>query len=194
MSKLNKKYLQIIETGRDLFWKYGIKRVTIEEVCSKANVSKMTFYKHFSNKNHLVKQILDYIYDEGIRHYRSIMDSDKLYREKVADLVKLKIDATNDISHEFLNDYYSIMDNKLKGYLQNLMEKYTKIFLTDFIKAQKTGDIRADLKPEFIIYFINHMVILVNDPALNALYPDAQEMILELMNLLFYGIMPRTES
>jgi len=42
----NQKYNQIIDTSKKLFWKYGIKRVTIEEICREAGVSKMTFYKH----------------------------------------------------------------------------------------------------------------------------------------------------
>ena len=46
----NPKYLDIFKTAKDLFWKYGIKRVSIEEICKEAKVSKMTFYKFFPNK------------------------------------------------------------------------------------------------------------------------------------------------
>jgi AcrR family transcriptional regulator len=46
----NQKYLKILAAGRDLFWKHGFKRVTIEEVCREAGASKMTFYKFFENK------------------------------------------------------------------------------------------------------------------------------------------------
>ena len=41
---------QIVKIGKDLFYKYGIKRVSVEEICAKANVSKMTFYKFYNNK------------------------------------------------------------------------------------------------------------------------------------------------
>ena len=41
---------QILKTGKELFWKYGFKLVTIEEICKEAGVSKMTYYKYFTNK------------------------------------------------------------------------------------------------------------------------------------------------
>ena len=62
------------------------------------------------------------------------------------------------------------------------------------IEAQRKGEIRQDIKPEFINFFLDLMVKLVNDPSLNKIYPDAQEMILELTNFFFYGILPRAEN
>ena len=129
MSKHNKKYIQVINTARDLFCKYGIRRVTVEEICVEAGVSKMTFYKFFTNKVDLVKHLLVYIYEDGLLQYRSIMDSDIPYSEKVTELIKMKIEATNDMSHEFLNDYYSMMDTDLKDFIQELTEKNNSIIL-----------------------------------------------------------------
>ena len=54
----SKKKLQIVETAKDLFMRYGIRRVTIDEICRTAGASKMTFYKYFSNKIALLKEIL----------------------------------------------------------------------------------------------------------------------------------------
>ena len=44
MTKLkSKKQLELLKIARELFWKHGFKRVSIEEICQKASVSKMTF-------------------------------------------------------------------------------------------------------------------------------------------------------
>ncbi|WP_372931944.1 TetR/AcrR family transcriptional regulator, partial [Mariniphaga sediminis] len=56
-NKKSKKYLEIMKTARELFWKHGFRRVTIQEICEKAGVSKMTFYKHFPNKIDLAKTV-----------------------------------------------------------------------------------------------------------------------------------------
>ena len=58
MDAKTKKQDQIIQAGRHLFWKYGMKRVSIEEICREAGVSKMTFYKYFANKTALALYIL----------------------------------------------------------------------------------------------------------------------------------------
>ena len=62
-SNSNKSQL-IVETATDLFMRYGVKRVTVEEICQTAKISKMTFYKYFKNKKvlaeHIIYSILDY--------------------------------------------------------------------------------------------------------------------------------------
>ncbi|MEA1885868.1 MAG: TetR/AcrR family transcriptional regulator [Bacteroidota bacterium] len=188
------KRKQILVTAKELFWKHGIKRVTVEEICSRASVSKMTFYKHFSNKNDLVKHILDNLYSESMKKYSNIMSSEKKYKDKVAGLYRLKLEATDAISHEFLNDFYDSGDEELKEYLNKKVEENLNPIIKDLRNAQDKGKIRKDIKPEFINFFLNHMVKLVNDPALNSLYPSAQEMILELTNFFFYGILPPGEK
>jgi len=56
----------VLKTGKELFWKFGFKRVTIEEVCKEAGISKMTFYKFFTNKIDLVKIIMNDILQESL--------------------------------------------------------------------------------------------------------------------------------
>ena len=54
-SNHNKKIQQLVTTAQELFMRHGIRRVTVEEICSEANISKMTFYKYFKNKIELTK-------------------------------------------------------------------------------------------------------------------------------------------
>ena len=68
---------------------------------------------------------------------------------------------------------------------------FAKIIEQRIQEAQKRGDIRKDLKPEFIMYFLNKMMELIQDEHLESLYPNPQDLIMELTNFFFYGIMPR---
>jgi AcrR family transcriptional regulator len=45
------------EPIRDLFFRIGIKSVTMDNVCSELGISKRTLYQKFNDKNHLVKEI-----------------------------------------------------------------------------------------------------------------------------------------
>ena len=73
---MNSKKKQIVNTARELFWKHGFRRVSVEELCREANVSKMTFYKHFRNKDELVKFIIDTLTGTAMKKYREIMQMD----------------------------------------------------------------------------------------------------------------------
>lgn len=187
----NQKFQQIITTAKDLFWKFGIKRVTIEEICQEANVSKMTFYKHFKNKKELIKYLINHLLDKGMQKYRAIMDSNIPFTEKVIKTLDLKMEQTMDMSNEFFNDYVRHADSEMIDLLQQKRNEMMGSILNDYIEAQKMGDIRKDIKPEFILYFLNQSVEMIKDKQLEKMYDNPQDMIMEFTNFFFYGVLPR---
>ena len=50
---------QIIEAARDLFSTYGYKRVSMDEIAKKANVTKKTVYSYFKSKEDLLKYCIN---------------------------------------------------------------------------------------------------------------------------------------
>ena len=65
---------QIIKTAGELFFRLGIRSVSIDDICHEIGMSKKTFYVYFASKDELVEQLLnaniDYIagkMDELIR-------------------------------------------------------------------------------------------------------------------------------
>ncbi|MBE9517772.1 MAG: TetR/AcrR family transcriptional regulator [Bacteroidetes bacterium] len=187
----NPKRDLILETGKVLFWKFGYKRVTIEEVCKEAGVSKMTYYKYFANKIELVKTIMDNILRVSLDKYKNIMASDIPYPEKVVALIHLKKDQIENMSSEFFKDYLQSGDPELISYLEQLSGESMQMFVDDFRKAQEDGDIRQDLKIEFIMYVMNHLVEMAQEDALLNIYDEPQDLVMEITNFLFYGILNR---
>ena len=187
----NPKRDLIQETGKTLFWKFGYKRVTIEEICKEAGVSKMTYYKYFTNKIALVKTIMDSILQVSLTKYKSIMASDLPYPEKVVELIHLKKDQVEHMSSEFFKDYVQSGDPELISYLEQLSGESMQIFMDDFRKAQDNGDIRKDLKIEFVMHVMNHLIEMAHEDALLNMYEEPQGLVMEITNFLFYGILNR---
>ncbi len=188
--KSNPKRAQILKTGKDLFWKFGIRRVTIEEICKEATVSKMTFYKFFSNKTELVKSIMDEIYTSSVEEYRNFMDSDLPFTEKVARTIQMKREGIKTVSNEFFQDLVKHPEPELSSYMERITNENVKMISDYFTIAQKEGDIRKDINVGFIIYFMNHMLEMSHDENLVSLYDDPRDLIMELTNFLFYGVLP----
>ena len=187
----NPKREQILITGKALFWKFGFKRVTIEEICKEAGVSKMTFYKFFNNKIDLVKTLMDTVMQESLERYNKIMEREIPYPEKVVAMIHLKRDQIKTMSSEFFRDYVQSGDPELISYLEQLTRDNMQKFTDDFKKAQENGDIRRDLKIEFIMYMTNHMIEMAHDDALLNMYNQPQDLVMEITNFLFYGILNR---
>lgn len=191
MPQNSTKAQQIIATAKTLFYRYGFKRVSIEEICREAKASKMTFYKYFKNKNALIIHMMETINREAWAVYESIMQRDVPFKEKVVGMLKLKADNTRGLSPELLQEMHNSNDEELKTYFQQHTENSLKRVMADLAKAQQSGELRQDMKIEFVLYFMNHMFEMVKDEQLTSLYATPQDLIMELNNFFFYGILPR---
>lgn len=192
MDTLNrsKKYIDIYKTGKELFWKYGIKRVTIEEICKEAGVSKMTFYKFFPNKLVLAHYILESIIEDSHQSFHEILNNNSLdFSDKVKEMFFLKLEASKDVSIEFINDIYKGNDSAMIELIANSSKKSLDMFEAFLIDSQKKGLIRKDIKIEFIHYYSNHAMEMFNDKDLLSKYDEPLDLIMEIMNFMFYGLM-----
>jgi len=189
--KRTKKFYQIKDTATTLFKRFGFNRVTIEEICREANVSKMTFYKYFKNKNEFIKFIITDMIEESMKEYDSIMKEDIKYEEKVRKLIDLKMKGTMDISREFMADYLQNADEELSTFFNNYYSSLLKRFYVDLIAAKNEGNIRANIKTEFLLYILNLLIDLAKNETLKAMYDTPQQLIMELTNFYFYGIMEK---
>ena len=187
----NAKCQDILNAAKTMFWKYGIKRVSVQEICKEAGASKMTFYRFFDNKLDLAKTLLDIIFDKGLNEYKEIMAMDIPFAEKVQRTLLAKFRNSQDISQEFITDIYKNQELGLIEYVTERGNAMINLVLDDYEQAQKDGFVRADIKREFIAYQIQKMRAMMLDEQLIALYKNPQELTMELTNFFFYGILER---
>jgi AcrR family transcriptional regulator len=185
------KYNDILKTARELFWKHGFRRVTIQEICEKAGVSKMTFYKHFPNKIELAKTVFSNEIEEGTEKFYQIMEEDISVQEKIKKMILLKVEGTNDISQEFMNDFYLGNEPELQNFVEEKTREAWNGLIKDWRKAQEKGIFRSDFKPEFLLQVSFKLVEILKDDKLAGLYDSTQDFILEFTRFIVYGISKR---
>ena len=186
----NPKRHQILATGKELLWKFGFKRVTIEEICKTSGVSKMTFYKFFPNKLELSKAIMDEIFDENINRIRKLSAEPISPAEKLQKILQLKEEGTRDIGEEFIKDLYTNPEAGLKSYLE---EKSSNIFaeiMKLYEQGKKDGWIRKDLNIPFFLTFTSKVIGIFSEDEMLHYFDSSQELIMEITNLFVYGISP----
>jgi AcrR family transcriptional regulator len=190
----NKKRTLLLTAARELFWKHGFRRVTIEEVCERAGVSKMTFYRFFPNKVDLAKTVFNHVAEEGLQRFRAILAEDTSREEKTRRFVEMKVNSVNSISREFLQDFYVDKELGLKEFIEERTKFLWNEMMQDFRKAQQSGWFRADLKPEFLFFLSQKMMEIITDENLLKLFASPQDMVKELANFFAYGMSPREDS
>jgi AcrR family transcriptional regulator len=187
----NKKYIAIMKAARELFWKHGIRRVSIEEICREAKTSKMTFYRFFPNKIELAKIVMDRYYEQGVLDFRKLIREDCPVSEKMQKMIRMKLEGSSDLSNEFVQDLLSSTSPELSSYFNEKMKFIYSEVINEFKIGQKDGWIRKDLNVEFMFFYFQKTASLLADKDLLSQFRSPQEMILEVTNLIIYGIVPR---
>jgi len=142
----------IISTASRLFEQFGIRSVSIDNVCNELHISKKTFYNYFTQKEELVEAVL--VYQNNIQHEKFL----KIFKNKNAiDSLILTIrEIRKTIGQESL-----AMCNDLEKYYPKVNDKYEQIareeiragferFLNQGIDE---GYFRDDLDVEMIALF-----------------------------------------
>lgn len=189
MSKVPLKKVKIEEAGKELFWKFGIKRVTVEEICEKAEVSKMTFYKYYSNKIDFAETLLDTVLRSSLNNFRELTKSDKSFQEKIQGMFIIKNEAIKNISPVFINDLYKNQEYGLHLKMEELGKISMKIFY-DFLESSKKEKlIRKEVSIDFIINYMNSVSVMIENTDILKDFDSVEEFVMEAMNFMFYGIM-----
>ncbi len=178
----------IVETGRKLFFQHGIRRVSVEEVCREAGVSKMTFYRSFKNKDDLVLHILDQLVDASIAHCELLMKQNAPFAEKMEELMAMKVKMVAQFSKEFMKDLMST-SGKAGLYLLKRRQEADAMMKTFFQDAQKKGEIRTDLNIDFMLHLTECFRQFMSDDSLQSLYPDSATLMKEVSNFYLYGVL-----
>jgi AcrR family transcriptional regulator len=179
-----KKKEQIVKAAEALFTRYGSKRVTVEEICRQARVSKMTFYKHFANKIELVRHIRDLYVEEGFRKFDEIKALDLPFARKIDHMTRWKVEFGMRIHAGFIREMVSIDD---------VVAGVKRRFLDNLKEARSKGEIRDDIDPEFLWMVTEKLSELVKEGTWKEVCSDFSQYQYQARTLIFYGLLSRTE-
>ncbi|MDP4241025.1 MAG: TetR/AcrR family transcriptional regulator [Bacteroidota bacterium] len=187
--KLTKKQ-QIEQKAKELFWKHGFKKVTIDEICKKANVSRKTFYTFYENKTALVIYIFNEVMEEAFTLYEDIINCDAPFSEKIEKIFAYKYEIGETISMEFVADFYNPEAGELLALFNAIIEKSMVLMRNFFQKAQVAGEMNPRLNLDYVMWLMQKTVDLCGTQELMSLFPDADSMTRQVSQSLIYGIMP----
>ncbi len=146
---MDKKTEEIVNAGLELFRKYGIKSVSMDDIASAMGISKKTIYKNVRDKRHLVELVIDKVL-EGNKFHGSKMNSegnavqDYFY---VYEQVKKMINEANFSAEYDLQKYYPDLFKRLVESRKKKMETGIKANLK---KGVEEGFYRKELDIDIV--------------------------------------------
>ena len=183
---LNIKEQQIKKAAFLLFNKYGIKKVSVEEICKSSATSKPTFYKFFPNKKYLAKTLINELINEKLNSYKKIFISDQSLEKQFKEFFKLEIKVSKLISRDFFNDLiqYFPHDDFAKQ-----KEDIVTLFINQ-IKKKNTDNIQKyNVSIDFIIHMLKNDFFNIHiNPSFISMYKDLESATTELAHFISYGL------
>mgnify|MGYP003639685951 CR=1 FL=1 len=194
MKDKSPKTKNILSAAKMLFWKHGIKRVTVEEICREAGCSKMTFYRQFENKSVVAAEVLEVISEEGQASFKALRETNLPFHQKLLEIVKLKNESSKEISREFVEDILREEDPILMAKMAELRTKGQHEFKSFLAEAQSQGHIDKDLNLDFVMTFTDRISHLAIDPMLQSHFETPEGLIEALTSIFLFGIESRKDD
>ncbi|MCR4437202.1 MAG: TetR/AcrR family transcriptional regulator [Eubacteriales bacterium] len=162
--KAQEKRDSIIKAAQKLFAEKGITAVSITDIAAHANVSRVTLFKYFGNKEELAKEAMLSWIEFIMMEYETILSSDLPFHQKLLRLLSLKLTGREKIGEQFIHTT-AWDDPEL---LRIIKEMTTARALPKIIKlideGKQAGDIDSSLDNEAILAYFSAFGPIVRNP------------------------------
>ena len=151
ISDMNNEFENILERVSQLYLKYGVKSVTMDDVARELGISKKTLYQYVSDKSELVEKTVEHV---RICNFSSIKKNSNLpERNAIEDLIKVShhlnaVMKDHSAAYEYdLKKYYPDVHQKLMTERRKMMYESMR---ENIRKGKKEGLYREELNEDFI--------------------------------------------
>jgi TetR/AcrR family transcriptional regulator, cholesterol catabolism regulator len=147
---MNEDFKNILSKVRELYTKYGIKGITMDDVAKELGISKKTLYQHVTDKEDLVSKFVD---NEIAMRKKQICECFKSRYNAIEELFEISIFMNklmreqNPATEHDLKKYYPGQYQKIVNVRREGMVSY---ILLNLEKGKKQGLYRNDMDDEVI--------------------------------------------
>lgn len=186
---MNNELEHIIEKVSQLYQKYGIKSITMDDVSRELGISKKTLYSFVANKDELVERFVDYLLDERNCEMGKIFDMNYNAIEELL--------IVTDHLIKMLKNYNPATVYDLKKYYPQQYERLQKVridnmykaLLSNLRKGKSQGYYRSELNEDIIAkIYVSRMVSNLNSNVFSMEELSSEVFINEMMTYHIHGI------
>ncbi|MCF0056676.1 TetR/AcrR family transcriptional regulator [Dyadobacter sp. CY356] len=181
---------RIIKEAFKLFWRYGIKSVTMDDIAKDLGISKRTIYQHFPDKEAIVILVIEQEL-ESQKCQMDKMDEDQLnpIEQMVlgADYMRVSLAHMNPVVFHDLKKYHPLAWDLFHQYKH---EYITKGIRENLVEGVETGLYRKEINVDMLSILRIEQVLMALDPNI---YPadkfNMMNVQMEFVHHFLHGIL-----
>lgn len=182
---VNEKLSHLLDQVRSIFTRFGVKSVTMDDLCRELSISKKTLYQFVCDKSDLVQKTMKYEIRQDQQEINSILEQhlpaiDELFEitRKVGEKLRhLHPSILYDIQ-KYYPEAWEIMTQHRSGYIVSVIKK-------NILKGQDEGVYRHDLNPEIIAMLFTSKIELLANHSLSSQL-NAHPLEINQQNLIYH--------
>lgn len=143
---------RIIEKAGELFFQYGIKNISMDELASSLGMSKRTIYENFKDKEDILRSLILKLGDERNKIFKEFLEKGLNVVEIFINVIEIqkKMPVSN---AKFLQDIYKYYPMTAK-LMQKKIEKDNEFLREFLLTGIGQGYIRDDLNVEVTAFLV----------------------------------------
>lgn len=154
----------IVKAAQKLFAENGIAAVSVTDIAAKADVSRVTLFKYFGDKETLAKEAMFSWIELLMMEYETILSSSKPFHKKLLELLSTRLAGRDMIGEQFIHSM-AWDDPEFLRLIKEMTATHALPIIMQFMEEGKlSGDIDSSLDNEAILTYFSAFGPIVKNP------------------------------
>jgi len=141
---------RILEKGSELYFRYGLKSVTMDAIATELGISKKTIYQHFPDKESMVFEVVKNFIEQDLAKWEEL---DRLYPnviEKMFKSFEMTKELLTQMNPRLLYEIQKYFPTAFQLFVEHGENCIHKNLIADFKKGAQYGYFRNDIDFELL--------------------------------------------
>jgi TetR/AcrR family transcriptional regulator, cholesterol catabolism regulator len=180
---------RILTGAEELFMRYGIKSMTMDDVARHLSISKKTIYQHFTDKNELVYSVLKNHMDQEVCIIEEIKKESSDAIEEFYKMSKFMKQTFMDMNPSLIMDIQKYHPKSWQYFQEHKLDCFTQSMYDNLNWGIKEGYYRPEINVEILaVMRVETVEAGLKLQSFNGNKFSIVEVQLEMMNHFFHGI------
>ncbi|MEM6877869.1 MAG: TetR/AcrR family transcriptional regulator, partial [Bacteroidota bacterium] len=169
---------QILSEAENLFMRYGLKSVSMDDVARKLGMSKKTLYQHFESKETLIKEVMVCNSEKDMEHFVGNMQNSSDDIDEYLGNSRYFISEMRQISPTLFYDMQKYYGGIWQQQKQSQMGHFDELIKQNILRGQEEGLYIDDMHADVIMKMHNQTIMAIVD---TSLFPAMENSMEELI-------------
>ncbi len=188
-ARMKDELTRVLESTIELFMRYGIRSVSMDDVAREVGMSKKTIYQHFTDRTHLVDAVIEYQIGTVERNCDRICREIENPIDQLLEIGRYFHTLTRQMNPTLLFDLKKYFPQSWKKMTAFRREQVHTQISENLLKGREMGLYRSDFNIDIVVkLYINLIDVIMDDDLFPKINFTFKELHHEMLMYHLHGI------